>query len=873
MAIPTPLQQVRRRARRDSEIPGEAFRAWSLAGECALKYCASVLLAALSASDQRTANRLTKQILVGDSLGLWANAIRMAATKLFRMSQDPSLREFATELTRKRTQDQDETFTAVRAAVRRLLGQLDTPDLPFSPSWLGIVDFLSHFRNKTRGHGAYSADWQRTASDDLSAIVDGLVSFLGSAQLAFAVPHSPGDRLFLLVGDAETALGPIEQTATTGTSDAILVSTKDQTYRVVGYLTSVFAPDLSTERYYFANGDFRRADPSAEFIEYLHGDRQRKALHHTVLAPDDLPQSRTAGMGELLFGDEIPHNLPRSSDVWVGRPDLEERLRRALLKQQFPIVTLHGAGGSGKTALALRLAWELAQAASTNRFDIILWMSARDLDLMSSGIRETAREVGNLDEFADLFASLVRDYIPPADSAIATLARELEDPSQSYLIVADNFETFDNPAELQEFLAEKVLPPNKILITSRLREFAADLPIEVGGMDWNQAEELMIRESRDRYCEGTLDLSLRRRIFKATEGRPYPIKLAIAQIAGGISPERALEKLRSDPSILNALFKRSYDLLDPAARYFTLLVGNSGGRVPELLARVAVARRGFRFDQAEDPAVRQALVSRTESPDGERAYSTPVTAALFLRDAMHLSEMVSWVEEDVALVREYRQFNVSDPRQFSMRIAREISQRILESDGREEDSGDLLEILEQIALEQPDVWVHIAEIRAASGESADRQIEALQAGLVQRMDSASLWTKWATIEQERGRPCRSLELVAQGFDASAARIDEILALAGSLLEFLSDTTLRLPFRDCPKERLMALQAASRALDANMSNLDGDGLSKLSWLYLHLNDPDRASQVVLYGLNRFPRNRHLTRIYERLRGEHPGLFGG
>ena len=63
------------------------------------------------------------------------------------------------------------------------------------------------------------------------------------------------------------------------------------------------------------------------------------------------------------------------------------------------------------------------------------------------------------------------------------------------IFVLDNFETVQNPADVYICLDTHVRLPNKVLITTRIREFRADFPIEIYGVKEEQTELLVDRHS------------------------------------------------------------------------------------------------------------------------------------------------------------------------------------------------------------------------------------------------------------------------------------------------------------------------------------------------------------------------------------------
>ena len=863
--VPAPLRQARSRAIRDSEIAGEAFRVWSLAAECVIKYLASVLVSALAMVEPVAARRLVGRTLGADSLGAWEQAITECCRILARERPDPRISELVAGLTRKRRRPGDD-FEVVEQGVRNLLRLLDAPDVPYNPSWLGVAKFLVFFRNKTRGHGARTAGWHQMAKDDLSLLVDRLLEHVGQHSVFFA-ERSSENRWLLLTNDC-TALVSLDAS---GLADQtlVLVAFDAGAATEVGLGTELFSPAVDEERFFFANGSYKTVESSVEYMEYLSGTVTRRVIDPNVLSFTDLPRSRTAGLTSLVHTSELPHNLPRSADVFVERPQLEERLRAAVMQPQYPVVTLHGVGGSGKTALALHLAHELA-SSQTDRFEIVVWLSARDIDLLPEGIVETQPEVSTLEDMAELFSAVVEDFVEPADSTIELFRRELSEPTWKYLIVADNFETLDDPESVQRFITDAALAPTKVLITSRARPYAGDLPIDVEGLEVDEAHELMVREARERGCEGLLTGEVRGRLFEATDGRPYPIKLAIGLIGSGVPPPRAMDQLKTDRSLLEALFRRSYDLLPEPARYFALLVGNSHGRVPELLARVAISRRGFTFANAEEPAVRQAMAHRIQSLDGGYSYSTPSTARAFLRMEMPLDTLSEMVAEDVSFVREFRRFAQHEA-SYGLRLAGEIANRILEAEKAGTSTEDLLEILEQVAEVEPTAFLVISELRAQVGESTERQVDALRRGLELRLSQPKLWSRWAELERNEGRIDRSYQLLRQGIEASE-NPHEAAELVGQLLAMSSDVEVKDAVLKGDVDRFPAIRSGVTALEEHKTELNAGHLGYLAWLYLILGRKTDALEMVFAGLRLDPQDHRLLNLQSRLRDCHPELFG-
>ena len=260
------------------------------------------------------------------------------------------------------------------------------------------------------------------------------------------------------------------------------------------------------------------------------------------------------------------------------------------------MVTLQGRGGIGKTSLALRV---IDEACSEEMFDLILWFSARDIDLHDTGAVLVQPDVVTLDDLAANASQLLADVgtsVGAKPSASDWLAQILADEgSGSILWVLDNFETLNNPLEVFAHFDAYIRSPHKVLITTRHREFRGDYPITVSGMRQNEFEKLVGQESI------RLGLSLPaddvQMLFVESRGHPYVAKIMLGEmkVRPGSKPRHVLEK-RDD--VLDALFERTFARLSNDARHAFLLLSTWRSLVPVLALDVVM--NGQRPGEAVD---------------------------------------------------------------------------------------------------------------------------------------------------------------------------------------------------------------------------------------------------------------------------------
>jgi predicted ATPase/DNA-binding XRE family transcriptional regulator len=276
-----------------------------------------------------------------------------------------------------------------------------------------------------------------------------------------------------------------------------------------------------------------------------------------------------------------PAPLPAPATALIGRE--RERAEVAAAVAVSRLVTLTGAGGSGKTRLAVQAACDLA----SNFADGVAFIDlapVRDSTLVATTL---ARELG--------LASA------SADTAEAYLKEALQD--RELLLVVDNVEhLLDGTEVLARILAAD--PAIRLLATSRialrlygertLRVPPLHLPAADGtGVEDSEAVQLFIaraRAARPDFAPDGGELAAIAEICAALDGLPLAIELAAARTR--LYPPRALlPKLRSCLAVLTggprdapqrqqtlrATLDWSHDLLSPLARRLFTHLGAFAG--------------------------------------------------------------------------------------------------------------------------------------------------------------------------------------------------------------------------------------------------------------------------------------------------------
>jgi len=290
----------------------------------------------------------------------------------------------------------------------------------------------------------------------------------------------------------------------------------------------------------------------------------------------------------------ICQNLPQPDyNTFIGRKEELEsiwQLLRPYPHSQVHMISIDGIGGIGKSALALEAAlWYINNyhhIPHNERFDTIIWISAKQNILTSQGIKSRYQASQHVEDiFTTIAVTLQREDITRARDTEKTLIVRSALTRQRTLLIMDNLESVDDEA-LISFLIE--LPaPTKAIITTRHRIDVA-YPIRLSSMQWEDAENLIHQECNRRNV--TLSNAEIQQLFKRTGGVPLAIVWSIAQISLGFSSSIVFEQLgRPTSDISRYCFEKVFNYIKKRDSYRTLipLAVLSNGTTREILGNIA----------------------------------------------------------------------------------------------------------------------------------------------------------------------------------------------------------------------------------------------------------------------------------------------
>jgi predicted ATPase/class 3 adenylate cyclase len=290
------------------------------------------------------------------------------------------------------------------------------------------------------------------------------------------------------------------------------------------------------------------------------GEHRLKDLADPVAILQLLGDDLVATFPPLRTLSAMPSNLPASVDAFVGRSHELAEVLDGLASHR--LVTLTGAGGSGKTRLALEAAGRMLDSQRDG-----VWLV--ELASLSDPTR-VAAQVAQVLGLGDRAGR-------PVDETLTTWLR-----SHEVLLILDNCEHLISAAADFVDLMLRSCPDLRILATSReMLGVRGELALVVPplGLDGEAAEMFLIRA--DAFAPGfdsvVADLALVDQVCRRLDGLPLAIELAVARLRS-LSLVELADRLddrfrlltggsRAAPGrqrTLEAMVNWSYDLLSPA---------------------------------------------------------------------------------------------------------------------------------------------------------------------------------------------------------------------------------------------------------------------------------------------------------------------
>lgn len=835
-------------------------------GEMVVKTVGVGLIAAIQDDRERNRYRQMYRLVHADGIGEWASTIEDILTGPTLQNVSNSAKDEHSQLFIRVTSGwQFEATQLMHECVEIIEPNSEKfPPKVYAKTWLS--DFAK-LRNATRGHGAaYSEMYSRICvplEKSLRIFTENFRLF--QRPWAFLYRNLSGKYRVTKISQPSSEFDEYKKSQFTHVipNDGIYVWF-DKPEKVNLMFSSVDATD-----FLYPNGKF--TEKTFETISYITSSKSNEPSTPYLKPVTLLPSSETEGFKNLDVQGNSCGNLPPKQIGYIQRPVLENELKQALLhNDRYPIITLVGRGGIGKTWLTLDVLYDIA---NSTRFTAILWFSARDIDLFPEGPKTVTPHVLTTPEIAQEFAKLLEPsgYKEKKFDAVKFLSETMNHSSDGpILFVFDNFETVRAPVELFNWIDTYIRLPNKILITTRFREFKADYPIEVLGMSESESEELILKTSQDLGITHLLTESYKTELYQESNGHPYVMKVLLGEVAKARKTVRVERIVAARDDILDALFERTFSGLSPVAKRVFLTMCNWRSSIPLLaLEAVLLHPRNERMDveNAVDELGRSSFVELTSSKeDNELFVTVPLAASVFGKKKLSTYAMKSAVESDLQLLHAFGASQQSDiNRGVGPRIEklyRYIAERISSSQTTIEDS---LPVLEYVARKFPRAWLLLAklyqEIDFRNTEKAKECIRRyIETSPLNKNELSLAWADLAQLcsqTEDWTGEIQSLVEMCQLPDTSFYDISNSVNRVNSLFN------QQFYVLDSEEKRIISQRLAEVMEDRIYSEGDATDCSRLAWLLVRLKNENKAKQIADYGLNIESENEYCKKFINRL----------
>lgn len=856
------------RDREDSDV--SYFAALCLKLEMLTKVVTSATVACIDDDVDRHRYKLEHSLVRADSLGSWVAALNDALTgapaQFFIADARPLVNDLNRRVGAKEWQ---------YGALEEISSAAHAVDAPAELGQRGALrqffEIGTNLRNRGRAHGATTAGQCSSACPFLQRAIDTVVSNLSVFQLSWVHLHrnlSGKYRVTPLLGD-QRPFEYLKRSSSTRRHNGIHFAIDDR-HTFVPLISS----DSNAANLFLPNGNYKRRQ--FEVLSYASNEMRRQDGSEWDADPDRPPPSETEGRHELDVVGETFTNIPPSIVGYITRKKLESDVVAELTRtDHHPIVTLTGPGGIGKTTLAIASLHEVVKEVP-GAYEHVLWISARDVDLLESGPHPVSPRVNTRKDIADAAASLLQPVDPGKvrRSTEEFLKGHLNGPhGGNTLLVIDNFETVKDPTDVFRWLDTFVRPPNKVLITTRLRDFVGDFHIEITGMSDDEAQSLIEAHSRRLRIETLIDRRYVEQLIRESDGHPYVIKILLGSVAEerrAVSPERIVA---NSEMILRALFERTYSALSPSAQRIFLLLSSWRVRIPEIAVEAVSLRPGnerFAVREALKELRRFSLTDQVRVDDGTDVYfvGVPLAAAMYGRRKLEVSQFRANVEEDRKLLM---QFGAGSDEMVRRGVLHRIEKFVEHVAGEAASDLQVLEerrpILDYLALSVPSAYKLLAElVLEVGGDTALDQAKEYMRQFLENCDGSARkegWRRLGELCSTGGDWIGSIHASVQLALEASATVEEMGEAANQINFVISEMKAKWQWKDRAAEVAAMVREVVAAMEKERSKLSATDCSRLGWLLVNIGKIERAKEIARFGTTVDPANAYCWNLLEKL----------
>lgn len=345
-------------------------------------------------------------------------------------------------------------------------------------------------------------------------------------------------------------------------------------------------------------------------------------------------------LGLLGMDDEQPaQNLPPRYGDFLGRQEEMIQIIEGLTSR-WPLISIEGMGGIGKTTLAIEVARACLPSGSAKLdepFSACVFISAKDRTIMLNDLLDTIARVLNY--------PYITQQTAPKDKPreVNRLLR-----ARPVLLIVDNFETVTDRA-LLEYL-QRIPEPSKALITTRRGQLRRVWEAPLAGLPETDALKLIRLNARrlGLHVIAQANDDVLGPLVTVTGGNPYALETSLGYLKyGGLALDTLINALyqasREVEGIFDYIFTSAWQVMNEHARQLLMVMPFFVESATKAAIGAAAGVEGYYLEAAIGQLVEMSLLEKNDALEEakQRYIVHPLTLAFA---SAKLREVPEWKE-------------------------------------------------------------------------------------------------------------------------------------------------------------------------------------------------------------------------------------
>lgn len=340
--------------------------------------------------------------------------------------------------------------------------------------------------------------------------------------------------------------------------------------------------------------------------------------------------------------NSIYHNLPMADyddTGFIGRRKDKELLRSKLLGA-YPVISIIGVGGYGKTSLALSCLYDLIEEYKETEnpiFDTIMWVTLKTRGLQDGDFKYIKNSINSLND-----AIKKSDQQLNLDSSLSNIDNILYYMKKhKTLLVIDNLETINIIENRRLF--EELPTGSKILITSRIGIGDYEQIFKLAELTDKDAEMYLRRLAHIYKVDSLLKkngdtiIEYTKKLYK----NPLAIKWFVINVGKGLEPNIIFRKKQNE--LIKFCLSNVYEKLSDNAKYILKVILLKQNRC-NLAELVYISQKNY--DECE-MAIYELFKSNFLEQNEDFSYSIPAFSTNYIREQKFYIENYNTIRQNI----------------------------------------------------------------------------------------------------------------------------------------------------------------------------------------------------------------------------------